>query len=109
MLGSESAIRLATGQLVGGAGNGGTAGVVFPIGAKRGVGTRSRSGIFQCSITVGTATVNIEGRCDPLAPWVVIMTFTNTSGAQAVELFREMRVNITAIAGGGVVDAWLDQ
>lgn len=106
MLGSEGAIRLTTAQVATGVGNGGNAGIVFPIGAKRGVGTRSRSGIFQVSIAT-TATVNIEGRCDPAAPWVVIATLS-ASGAQAVELFREMRLNVTAWTAGNV-DAWLDQ
>lgn len=106
MLGSEGATRLTTAQVATGAGNGGSSGVVFPLGAKRGVGPHPRTGVFQVSMT--TATVNIEGRCDPVAPWVVIATFVNTSTAQAVELFREMRVNVTAWTAGNV-DAWLDQ
>lgn len=61
-------------------------------------------GVVQFEIT-GTATVNLEGRLDALAPWVVIATFT-TSGAQAVTQFPQMRGNVTSWSSG-VVNGWL--
>lgn len=105
----EGATRLAKAQVATGHGTvDGATVTAQPLGAKRGVGSHPRSGIFQVVIAT-TATVTIEGRLDNsgTAPWVVIATFT-VSGAQAVELFTFMRANVTAWTSGNV-DAWLDQ
>lgn len=63
-------------------------------------------GIVQFEIT-GTATVALEGRCTPLAPWVVIASFT-ASGAQAIAQFPQMRGNVTAYTNGAI-SGWLSE
>jgi len=63
--------------------------------------------MVQCSITVGTATVIVKGRAAPDAPWVTIYTFT-ASDMVALYLPAEVAMDVTVVAGGGVVSGWLD-
>lgn len=60
--------------------------------------------VFQVEIT-GTATVDLEGRVSPSAPWVMIHQST-ASEIKAVVPVPEMRVNVTAYTSGAV-NAWL--
>jgi len=74
------------------------------------VASISRGNYRTCkvSITVGTATVVLEGRGGPGdANWITLMTFTG-SNIQAAILPPQVRMTVSAIAGGAVVDAWLD-
>lgn len=57
-------------------------------------GERHFPKIVQVDIT-GTATVTVQGRTYPDMQWITIATYTS-SGADAVQLFPEMR----AVASG---------
>lgn len=61
-------------------------------------------GVFQAEIK-DTATVKLQGRADPNAPWVDVKSFTSSNGA-LVELFPEMRA-IVSSHSAGKVNAWL--
>lgn len=74
------------------------------------VASISRGNYRTCkvSITVGTATVVLEGRGGPGdANWITLATFSGT-GIQGVILTPQVRVTASAISGGAVVDVWLD-
>lgn len=64
------------------------------------------SSVVQVEIT-GTATVNIEGRNDTTASWIVIATVTS-NGAQAVANFAFIRLNCTAFTSG-TISGWLSE
>jgi len=85
--------KLATAQAATGAGT--------PVGPK----LHKEYGVAQVEIT-GVATVNIEGRVDGAAPWVVITTLTS-SDAVSVALMTQIRSNVTSFTSG-VVNAWLE-
>lgn len=55
----------------------------------------------------GTATVDVEGRCGPDAPWVVIANNVADGSLTAVPHVHEVRVNVSAWTSG-VVNAWLN-
>lgn len=65
---------------------------------------KSQYGVFQAEIT-DTATVKLQGRVSPGAPWVDVTSLT-ASGAEVVTLFPEMRGKVSSHSAG-TVNAWL--
>jgi hypothetical protein len=63
-------------------------------------------GLFQVEVGSGTYSVQLQGRLDPSASWVDLLTAPATAdGIFSVVLLPEMRVNITT--NGATVVAWL--
>lgn len=61
-------------------------------------------GLFQGEIS-DTATLILQGRLSPAAPWATVASLTE-SGAVVVTMFPEMRANVTAYTSG-TVSAWI--
>ncbi len=57
------------------------------------------------SVAGTTATVLLQGRAHPLAPWITVGTATNTQTLTGQYVYPEMRLNATA--NGSTIDAWL--
>lgn len=72
---------------------------------RRSIDARANQGVFQVS-GITTATVSIQGRADPSAPWVDLQVFTS-DGSIAVQLMNEMRANVSAYTSG-TISAWLN-
>lgn len=89
---------LSTGVTVTGAGD------IFIIENAR-VGASDKDGIFQVSITGGTATVILQGRNSDAYAWDTVpsSTLSTDGGSAVVTLYREMRANVTAISGATVL------
>ena len=79
--------------------NGTSATVTPPLTARDGLG------LYQASIT-GTATVTLQGRLVPSAPWADIVSLTS-SGAQSVALFPFMQSVVSGVSGTVSVSDWL--
>jgi hypothetical protein len=60
--------------------------------------------VIQVSST-GTATVVLEGRAVPTAPWITVATYT-ASAAESVTCLPEMRARVS-VWTSGVVNVWL--
>ena len=75
------------------------------------------TGLFQAKLTGTTPTcvLKIQGRVDSNAPWHTIATITEAdlvvdSAYKKVDLFPEMRVDLTAIGGTTpVLSAWASE
>ena len=87
---------LSTGVTVTGAGD------TFIIENAR-VGASTKNGIFQVSITGGTATIVLQGRNSEDYEWDTVDTLATNGGSAEVTLYREMRANVTAISGATVL------
>lgn len=87
---------LSTGVTVTGAGD------TFIIGNAR-YGASTIDGIFQVSITGGTATVILQGRNSGDYGWTTVSTLSSDGDSVPVTLYREMRANVTAISGATVL------
>jgi len=65
----------------------------------------TNTALWQVSISGGTATVSLEGRAAPDAPWIQLgLSSANSVGA--FNCLPEVRANITAISGA-TVNVWL--
>lgn len=70
----------------------------------------NEDGVFQAQIHTGTATIKLQGRVAPTAPWADLTlnsagaTSATASGVFFVPLLPEMRVTVT---GTGTVSAWV--
>jgi len=64
---------------------------------------------------VGSFTLLVEGRMDANAPWAEVQSYDSTSTrltndnaeTKTHKIYPEMRVSITAAAGGPTVNAWI--
>ena len=70
-------------------------------------------GIIQIGTITGGATVKLQGRLSPNAPWVdVVLTSAGAISATAagyylVPMFPEMRVNVVAGGSGATLTVWV--
>jgi hypothetical protein len=62
-------------------------------------------GLFQVDIVGTSATVALQGRAAPGAPWVEVASLT-ASGYAEVDLFPEMRADVSAVTAA-TINAWL--
>jgi hypothetical protein len=79
---------------------------------------REEQGVVMVNFVVGTGStfsLNILGRSDALGLFYTIKTITqadvdaNGNYAVVVELFPQMRFNLTALAAGGTINAWISE
>ena len=97
-----------TSQILTGATTTGTGTTVYP--QRR----QDELGKIQAKIVSGTATVKIQGRAEPGAPWATLLTITevdmsdNDTVYALIELVPEMRANVINISGA-TVDVWLTE
>lgn len=80
---------------------------------------KDRSGLLQVGATTGqTATVTLQGRPDPTAPWVDLAgisqadwnTDPNFTFAKVVTLMPELRIKSVHTAGASpAINAWLTE
>ena len=66
-----------------------------------------RRGVCQVSISVGAATIAIQGRLDSTHAWYVIKSVTANEAFECV-LMPEMRAVISGISGGAAVTVGLE-
>ena len=73
-------------------------------------GATELEGVFQTEFESGTGTGNVtlQGRLRPTAPWINILTHTE-SNAGAVVLFPEMRVTTDTLSGSPTINCWLGE
>ena len=77
--------------------------------------SRDEKGLWQSNIAVtgGGATLGLQGRTAPAAPWHVIVseTFsdmgTNATNVESVDIFPEMRAVLTGNNTSVAVKGWL--
>jgi hypothetical protein len=80
---------------------------------------KDKSGLVQVGAATGlTASVAIQGRPTPTAPWFTIVTLTQTDwnadgnfqAAKVITLFPELRAVVTITAGTGIpIDVWITE
>lgn len=66
--------------------------------------------VLQFELTAGTVTFRLQGRLSPDAPWAdltVDITDVSTRVQPIARATPEMRVNVTAIGGGGTLRVWV--
>ena len=73
-------------------------------------GALELEGVFQTEFEsdTGTGNVTLQGRMRPDAPWISILTHTE-SNAGAVVLFPEMRVTFDTLSGSPTINCWLGE
>ena len=64
-------------------------------------------GIFQTEFTAGSGDIELQGRLRPDAVWQEITTHSDSSDAEVVALFPEMRCCDQSGLSSATVSAWL--
>ena len=63
-------------------------------------------GIFQSEFTAGSGDIELQGRVTPDAVWQEVTTHSDSSDAEVVALFPNMRC-VTSGLSSATVSAWL--